>query len=407
MITTDIVVLGGGPAGTATALTLAQVGLAVAVLERSSYDTARVGETLPPAAAPLFRSLGVWEPFLRTEHEPSPGIVSVWGSEVPHEQDFIFNPYGNGWHLDRRRFDEMLATAVEERGAVLYRYGRVLACSHDGAGCWQIDVQTDKRLFRLKAPFLVDATGRASWLGRRLGARRVARDRLVGVVGLFHCRGAESDRDSRMLLEAVEDGWWYAAPLPDNRLTIAYMTDLDLLPIAPRNLGEFWAVRLEQARHTLERIGAATRQGDLRTVSANSYRMDPVVGENWLAVGDAAMAWDPLSGQGLVKAMESALHAAQAFSQVGSRGPQDYAERVSADWKDYLTKYAAYYGAEKRWSHSPFWQRRHQLARAPDQTTAVRPCDAIRASIGVESVGGARVFRLKEGATGPDSATTW
>jgi len=146
---TDVVILGGGPAGAVAALALAQAGLAVAVLERSDYDAPRFGETLPPNAAPLLRRLGVWEPFLLAKHERSPGIVSVWSHEEPHENDFIFNPYGNGWHLDRRRFDEMLMTAAVERGAVIYRNTKVLGCSQDGFGCWQVQAETDSLAFLL------------------------------------------------------------------------------------------------------------------------------------------------------------------------------------------------------------------------------------------------------------------
>ena len=58
----------------------------------------------------------------------APGTVAVWGSETPYENDFIFNPYGNGWHIDRSRFDAMLARAAEEAGATVSLSARVISC---------------------------------------------------------------------------------------------------------------------------------------------------------------------------------------------------------------------------------------------------------------------------------------
>jgi flavin-dependent dehydrogenase len=285
---TDVLVIGGGPAGTAAALATASSGATAAVVERTAYGAARVGETLPPAAAPLLRRLGVWEAFVRDGHRPSPGIVSVWGDEEPYENDFIFSPYGNGWHLDRRRFDAGLAAAAEVRGVTVHRNARVLACSPDPSGAWRAEVQSRGQLSCLRARFLIDATGRSSWLPRRLGARRRPCDRLIGVIGVFDV--AVEERDPRLLLEAAEFGWWYSAPLPDDRMAVAYMTDFDLLPKAPRNLDGFWAAQLGQTTHTRQRLAGAAAGNALRIVAADSYRMDRVAGENWLAVGDAAMA---------------------------------------------------------------------------------------------------------------------
>src|SRR5436305_1597309 len=106
----DVVVVGGGPAGATTALASARAGHRVALIERSRYDGVRVGETLPPATCLPLRRVGVWERFQADGHTSSPGILSVWGSDLPLDNDFLFNPYGHGWHVDRRRFDALLAT---------------------------------------------------------------------------------------------------------------------------------------------------------------------------------------------------------------------------------------------------------------------------------------------------------
>ena len=114
----DVAVLGGGPAGAAAAITLARTGRSVVVIEKSHYEQSRIGETLVPAARPLLVRLAVWEPFLAAGHLPSPGVLSVWGEDELYETHSIFNAYGQGWHLDRQRFDTMLAQAAEKPGRV-------------------------------------------------------------------------------------------------------------------------------------------------------------------------------------------------------------------------------------------------------------------------------------------------
>src|SRR5262245_56820039 len=116
----DVLIFGGGPAGAAAAITLARAGRSVVVIEKSQYAQPRIGETLPPAARPLLEELAVWELFLAAGHLPSPGVLSVWGEEELYETHFIFNLYGNGWHLDPQRFDTMLAQAARRAGAHLY-----------------------------------------------------------------------------------------------------------------------------------------------------------------------------------------------------------------------------------------------------------------------------------------------
>src|SRR3979409_1478164 len=120
-IETDVVVIGGGPAGSATALGLSREGHSVAIIERSDYKNTRVGETLPPSVRRLLTDLGLWDKFVADTHSASAGICSVWGQSDVRENDFILNPYGMGWHVDRSRFDRMLAEAAEKEGAVLYR----------------------------------------------------------------------------------------------------------------------------------------------------------------------------------------------------------------------------------------------------------------------------------------------
>ena len=126
-------VVGGGPAGTATALRLAAAGRSVAVLERSHYDRPRVGETLAPWVQPPLRDLGVWDRFTALGSLPSWGTRSVWAVAGGRTSTPTWSAAtGSGWHVDRRAFDRMLADAAVEAGAAVLTGWSVAGCAPDG-----------------------------------------------------------------------------------------------------------------------------------------------------------------------------------------------------------------------------------------------------------------------------------
>src|SRR6187549_1177938 len=102
----QVAVVGGGPAGAATALALRRRGVAdVLLVEAGDYRGVRFGESVPPDLRLPLDALGLWTSFVAQGHEPCLGSCSVWGSAQPGYNDFLFNPHGHGWHLDRARFD--------------------------------------------------------------------------------------------------------------------------------------------------------------------------------------------------------------------------------------------------------------------------------------------------------------
>src|SRR5262249_56659552 len=140
----DVVVAGGGPAGAVAALDLSRRGFRVALIEQSAYETPRVGETLPPELRRPLTELGVWDRFLSScERLESYGIRSSWETPAARHRDFLFNPYGCGWHVDRARFDAMLAGAAAEAGAELLLSAHVKCYRMTGAH-GRAHVATDK-----------------------------------------------------------------------------------------------------------------------------------------------------------------------------------------------------------------------------------------------------------------------
>jgi flavin-dependent dehydrogenase len=362
----DVAIVGGGPAGTSIGIGLARAagaGRSIAVLERSGYEQDRIGETLPPEARVPLAQLGVWDRFLEQGHAPSPGTAAAWGKEDLEENPFIFNPHGNGWHLDRRGFDAMLAAAATEAGVTLHRHAQMTACERADSGDWRVDYMCDERRCRLQARFLVDATGRACMAARRQGATRLRSDRLTGVIGLFEA--FQQEQEYRTLVEASADGWWYSAWLPDARLIVALMTDADLLPTGQTPLLAYWLRQLQQTVHTRMRttgLAVERMRRPLLWMAASSEVLDCSGGTGWLATGDAALSFDPLSSQGIYNALQSGVRAAEtvdaALRDARKSVEHAWSLRNRQRFDRYLRTRQSYYGLERRWPDSVFWRRR-------------------------------------------------
>jgi flavin-dependent dehydrogenase len=347
----DVVVAGGGPAGTVTALDLSRRGFRVAIIEQSAYDNFRTGETLPPEIRRLLTELGVWERFLATDSVESHGIRSAWETPFARDHSFLYNPYGCGWHVDRACFDAMLAGAAADAGAELIVSARTTKFVEDADSQWLIEVTAGREKRTLRSRLLVDATGRKASIARQLGCRMQAVDRLVGVVAVL----PRAEGEPWTLIEAAENGWWYSAPLPKDRTVFAYMTDSDLW----RNSS--WGELLKQSPLTWERAAATENLPSIQIVSAASVLRQPVTGRNWIAAGDAALAFDPLSGLGIYKTIESGLRSSAAIERCfkdDRSGMVEYENWTAEGFRSYLAIRRQFYGSVGRWPKSRFWQRR-------------------------------------------------
>src|SRR6186713_466951 len=132
----DIIVLGGGPAGCSAAIALSRKGYSVTLVERSDYSGGRIGETLPPQSISLLHQLAIGPDFF-APHIPSFCNQSIWGQSSPGENNFFSNPYGNGWHLDRKKFDHQLASLARESGVHLFMAAEIHTL-RETAGGWEL-----------------------------------------------------------------------------------------------------------------------------------------------------------------------------------------------------------------------------------------------------------------------------
>jgi flavin-dependent dehydrogenase len=366
-----VVILGGGPAGCATALSLLAGGVAaeqIVLIEASRYERDRIGESIPPDTRRLFAELGVLEAFLAEAHEPSHGSASSWGSDELGYNDFVFNPYGHGWHLDRRRFDAWLSAHLQSRGVECktgLRFLDVLEHGAEGALLALGDARGERE--RIHARFVVDATGARSHYARRMGARRRELDRLVSVAAFFRLP-ADAQFGRLTVLEAVEQGWWYTARLPDRRIAAAFASSHRLLKQHRFDRPRAWLEALVGTRHIIGPLAACDPEpGSLSVCTAPSFVLDQAYGEHWLAVGDAASAYDPISSQGVFKALTDGLSAGRRIVEfLGGRRDAlvSHQHELEQRFDAYARQRAYFYEHEQRWPESPFWRERVAASNA-------------------------------------------
>lgn len=365
----DIVVVGGGPAGLATAITLARLGHNVFLLTRPDPGGDKIGESLAPAAIPILQQLGLWERFVAGGHQPCYGNKAAWGSATLRYYDFINDPNGHGWRLDRPLFERQLA---EQATVVGVQQTNLFTMQHieRADDAWQLTLRRtdsyDSQSVTLRAVFVVDASGRSSWFARRQGAQRGLDDHQVALIAFLTPTGPPFV-ETTTLIEAVADGWWYSARLPDGRLVTMLMTDPDLHDQRAITTTAGWQQRMAQTSHTAERIAQGGYQlvNPPRLLAAASGRLDQLWGDGWLAVGDAAMCYDPLAAHGLTLALAGGRDAALALT-AHLQGTADalaaYEWRLTTAYTAYAERRQLYYRAEQRWPTAPYWRRRHHSA---------------------------------------------
>ena len=226
------------------------------------------------------------------------------------------------------------------------------------------------------ARWIADCTGRGSAVARRRGACLAGTDRLVAFAAMARVQ-ARDDVDSSTLTESVPDGWWYTARLAEGCRVIAFHTDGDLQACQTARRRQGFLELLEQTRHIRARLADYAIPDDSPIALAAGGRwLTQAYGDGWVAVGDAAQCYDPLSSQGLCHALESGMRAAFAV-HAALDGDYRHLHRYQTLLELQRVRYEGLrrkvYGLERRWPESPFWRRRQAFSEArrlPDRNAA-------------------------------------
>ena len=356
----DVVVVGGGAAGIATALRLRQHGRSVTLIERSRCQRERIGEILSPEIRKPLSKLRLWREFKTLQLPPISGVDVRWGSDQLRRHDHIMNSYQQAWVLQENRFDKLLSDAATTRGVIIHTDCVVQQVTRVALG-WHVEIGGRREVGPICCQYLVDATGRQNAFSKMIGRRAVRFDRLVGVVGVLPVGGASND-DS-LFVESVIDGWRYSVALERDGLACVYFTDADCVSSDRTARAGWWRRRVGSLISKPTNL-ALVEDRHIYVRPAETMITRPIAGDGFLSVGDAASALDPLSGLGLIRALDGGIFAADAI-QVTLEGTRsavyDYAANVEQDFGRQLSMRAKFYNEEGRWPKSRFWIRRQQL----------------------------------------------
>ena len=323
----DVVVIGGGPAGAATAAFIAQGGRRVVLLEREGTPRFKVGESLLPGSFEILERLGVVD-TMRDSHFPKKYSVQFFSGSGRASSPFYFSEtedasHSQTWQVLRQEFDGLLLDNARRLG-VDVRFGvsvkEILFENHrDGdraTGVRMMD--TDGTHRDLPARVVVDATGQRSILARQLGLRTP--DPCLRMAAVFtHFEGAHRDEgidEGATLIMSTEGqkGWFWYIPLPENRVSVGVVGPIEhLIQGRPSDPQQIFDEEVERCPAVAARLEHARQAMDVKVLNDFSYSSSQLAGDGWMLVGDAFCFLDPIYSSGVFLALSGAELAAEAI----------------------------------------------------------------------------------------------
>lgn len=316
----DVVVAGGGPAGSTVATLLAQRGRSVLLLEREQFPRYHVGESLISGLVPVIRELGLEEEMDR-RYQWKYGVTLVWGNEPdPWRTEFDqASPFQHSWHVDRASFDQLLLDNARTHGVHVLECAKVTGLRTDPSGRpVGVTYTHDGAAREASAAYVVDASGNSRVLSRGLTDVQWREDLKNVAVWRYYDDYAPLENSGDILIEAVPSvgGWLWGIPISDDRISLGWVLPSEQMVSARasgRTAGELYDAALASSRRALRMIEAATPVPGQRTTRDFSHAADSFTGPGWLAVGDAAAFVDPLFSSGVWLGTSGAWLAARAL----------------------------------------------------------------------------------------------
>ena len=319
----DLIVIGGGPAGSTVATLVASSGYRVLLLERASEPTFKIGESLMPATYWTFQRLGMLE-RLRASRFPRKHSVQFYGHSGRASAPFYFSendPHESSvtWQVLRSEFDQMLLDNAAGHGANVVRGAVVQKVLFDGDRADGVEVRfSDGRACDLRSRIVADASGQSALLARKLDLKKV--DPELKKASIFsHFRGATRDAGidegaTLVLLTENKDSWFWSIPLADDCTSIGVVGSLDyLLQNRSENAQQIFDDELTRCSPLLNRLEGAEQLFPVRVTQDFSYRAGQLAGDGWLLVGDAYGFLDPIYSSGVFLALKTGEWAADAI----------------------------------------------------------------------------------------------
>lgn len=340
----QVVVIGGGPAGTTVATLLAQQGVRVELFEREKFPRFHIGESLIPETYWVLKRLNML-PKLKDSQFIKKYSVQFVSDSGKQSAPFYFHDNkdhdcSQTWQVRRSEFDEMMLRNAEEHGVTTHEGVRVLDVLFDGdraTGIQIMDESGEKR--DIFADVVVDASGQSSMLINKLKLRVPDPSLNKGSIWTYY-KGAKRDpgRDegaTTVLQVENKQGWFWYIPLHDDMVSIGVVGDFDYLFKGRGSHEQVFAEELEKCPAAKMRVEGAEQVTKIYATKDFTYKSKQAAGNGWVLIGDALGFLDPLYSSGVLLALKSGELAADAIVEGLKKG--DTSREQLGHWeKDYL-----------------------------------------------------------------------
>jgi len=314
----DVVVIGGGPAGSTAAALLARRGYQVVALEKAHHPRFHIGESLLPMNLPLFERLGVLDKVRAL------GVYKR-GADFEADNERGYNTFAfdralghsppHAYQVWRQDFDRMLFEHARACGASAREGHAALALEQRGPRDTRLEVRTDDgRSYRIQARYLIDASGRDVFLaGKKKLRRKNPLHQSAAIFGHFRGAAARAGGDAgNISMYRFEHGWMWMIPLPEGVMSVGAVCWPDYLKQRKGRTVEFLLETLQRNPALWQRMQRAELiGGEVRVTGNYSYDSSCMGGPGWVLVGDAFAFIDPVFSSGVYLAMSGAEQAAQ------------------------------------------------------------------------------------------------